>query len=153
MDVNEHLQEGQDAAWSLKDLCDDLAPRKLGERDVATLQSVLRDLGRLEQKLVGIRDKRKRDKGDEPEPQSNGSRSTAPAPPGPHTPRIPLFELVARTLDVLAEIDLADGEVSAAADDVLRELGVSLEERAEAYAAVCRLPGEEAEACDRYVET
>jgi len=70
-----------------------------------------------------------------------------------HKPRMPLFELVARTLDVLAEIDLADGEVSAAADDVLRELGVSLEERAEAYAAVCRLLGEEAEACDRFVET
>lgn len=77
--MNEHLQAVQDAAWSLKDLCDDLAPRKLGERDVATLQSVLRDLGRLEQKLVGIRDKRKRDKGDEPEPQSNGSSSTEPA--------------------------------------------------------------------------
>ncbi len=58
--MNEYLQAVQDAAWNLKDLCDDLAPRKLSERDAAALQSVQRDLGRLEAKLIAIRDKRKR---------------------------------------------------------------------------------------------
>lgn len=68
--MNEHLRAVQDAAWSLKDVCDDLAPRKLSANDIATLQSVLRDLGRLEAKLVGIRDKRKRGgDADEPEQQ------------------------------------------------------------------------------------
>lgn len=58
--MNKDLEAVQDAAWLLKDLCDDLAPRKLSAGDLATLQSVKRDLGRLENKLVGIRDKRKR---------------------------------------------------------------------------------------------
>lgn len=58
--MNADLQAVQDKAWDLKDACDDLAARKLSANDIATLQSVKRDLGRLEAKLVGIRDKRKR---------------------------------------------------------------------------------------------
>jgi len=50
----------QDAAWSIKDVCDDLVLRKLGARDRAVLASVERDLGRLHQRLVDVRDKRKR---------------------------------------------------------------------------------------------
>ncbi len=62
--MNEQLRAVQDKAWSLKDLCDDLAARKLSERDVAAFESLGRDLDRLAAKLVGIRDKRKRGSGE-----------------------------------------------------------------------------------------
>lgn len=58
--MNEHLQAVQDAAWNVKDACDDIAARKLGERDCAVLDSVKRDLDRLLGRIVAIRDKRKR---------------------------------------------------------------------------------------------
>lgn len=68
--MNADLQAVQDKAWDLKDACDDLAARKLSANDVATLQSVKRDLCRLEAKLVGIRDKRKRGGSEDEQPES-----------------------------------------------------------------------------------
>ncbi len=50
----------QNKAWDVKDICDDLLTRTLGAKDLAALESVLRDLERLAQKLIGIRDRRKR---------------------------------------------------------------------------------------------
>lgn len=63
--MNPELMKLQDAFYSLKDLCDELAPRKLGQGDVFTLQSVQRDVDRLQTKLVAIRDKRKRETAEE----------------------------------------------------------------------------------------
>lgn len=67
--MNPNLLSVQDKAWSIKDICDSLEPRKLSQADLATLDSIGRDLDRLQAKLVGIRDKRKRDKA---EPAGNG---------------------------------------------------------------------------------
>lgn len=61
-----------------------------------------------------------------------------------------LYELVQRMTAVLDRIDEADGEVDDAAGAELDALAESLEERAEAFAAVCRALNEEAGACDRF---
>lgn len=61
-----------------------------------------------------------------------------------------LFELVQRMTAVLARIDEAEGEVDAAAGAELDACAESLEERVEAFAAVCRTLKEEAEACARF---
>ena len=66
--IDPELQAVQNAAWDLKDLTDDIAWRKLSERDKSMLQSVERDLRRLIAKVDTIQHKRKRDKADD----SNG---------------------------------------------------------------------------------
>ena len=58
--IDPELQAVQNAAWDLKDLTDDIAWRKLSERDKAMLQSVERDLRRLIAKVDTIQHKRKR---------------------------------------------------------------------------------------------
>jgi len=50
----------EDAAWRLKEAASDLYGRSLSGPDKAALASVLRDLARLQERVVAIRDKRKR---------------------------------------------------------------------------------------------
>lgn len=50
----------EDAAWKLKESASDLYGRSLSGPDKAALASVLRDLARLQERVVAIRDKRKR---------------------------------------------------------------------------------------------
>jgi len=50
----------EDAAWNLKDVAADLVGRTLSDTDQATLASVLRDLERLRDRLVDVRDRRRR---------------------------------------------------------------------------------------------
>lgn len=54
-----------DKVWDFKGVCEDLEPRAISEPDAVTIASVSRDLDRLALRLVGIRDKRKRDKSDD----------------------------------------------------------------------------------------
>lgn len=54
-----------DKVWEFKGCCEDLEPRAISEPDAVTIASVSRDLDRLASRLVGIRDKRKRDKSDD----------------------------------------------------------------------------------------
>lgn len=72
--MNEHLRQLQDKAWDLKELMDELAPRKLTDADIATVQSVQRDLDRLHLKLITLRDKYK---------ARGRKKSNAPAAPAP----------------------------------------------------------------------
>lgn len=53
----------EDAAWDVKDLAADLYGRALSGPDKAALASVQRDLERLRERLVAVRDKRKRSNG------------------------------------------------------------------------------------------
>lgn len=82
---NPEVRAVEDAAWSLKDVAADLDGRSLSAPDKAALGSVLRDLQRLTDRLVAVRDKRKRGNGaaeaqqqqfDEPEP-THASEKTA----------------------------------------------------------------------------
>jgi hypothetical protein len=58
----------EDAAWNVKDCAADLYGRVLSGPDKAALASVLRDLQRLHERLIGVRDKRKRGNGAVAEP-------------------------------------------------------------------------------------
>ncbi len=50
----------EDAAWNVKDAAADLDGRALSDADKATLASVQRDLERLLERLVEVRDRRRR---------------------------------------------------------------------------------------------
>lgn len=50
----------EDAAWNVKDCAADLFGRALSDTDKAVLASVQRDLDRLLERLVEIRDRRRR---------------------------------------------------------------------------------------------
>lgn len=50
----------EDAAWNLKDVAADLIGRALTESDLAVLASVRRDLERLHERMVEVRDRRRR---------------------------------------------------------------------------------------------
>lgn len=50
----------EDAAWELKDTAADLFDRPLSDADRAVLASVQRDLARLHERLVEVRDRRRR---------------------------------------------------------------------------------------------
>jgi hypothetical protein len=67
--IDPELQAVQDAAWNIKDLCDDISWRTLSQRDKAMLASVKRDLDRLHAKIDTIQNKRKRSSEDS---DSNG---------------------------------------------------------------------------------
>jgi hypothetical protein len=58
--IDPDLQSVQDLAWSIKDACDDLSLKKISGPDRAALQSVERDLKRMLDRVLAIRDKRKR---------------------------------------------------------------------------------------------
>jgi hypothetical protein len=66
--------------------------------------------------------------------------------------RRPLFDVIADTLALLAEIDLAEGEVNDQQAARLDALASDLDERAESYAAVHRTLESEAEACERLAQ-
>lgn len=53
----------EDAAWDIKDVAADLTARVLSAPDKAALGSALRDLERIRERLVAVRDKRKRGNG------------------------------------------------------------------------------------------
>lgn len=61
----------EDTAWNIKDTAADFYGRSLSGPDKSALASVLRDLQRLHERLVAVRDKRKR---------SNGAAVEEPAP-------------------------------------------------------------------------
>jgi hypothetical protein len=71
--VNQELRELQDEVWAIKGVCEDLEPRKISKPDSVTLASVKRDLERSKQRLVAMRDKRKRTTDDEPETTNESS--------------------------------------------------------------------------------
>lgn len=54
------VRELEDLAWSVKDTVADFYHRALSANDKATLASAQRDLERIKDRLVGLRDKRKR---------------------------------------------------------------------------------------------
>jgi hypothetical protein len=60
--VIEHIEVRavEDAAWSVKDCAADLFGRALTDADRAVLASVQRDLERLHERLVEVRDRRRR---------------------------------------------------------------------------------------------
>lgn len=60
---NPEVRAVEDAAWTVKDTAADLYGRSLSGPDKAALGSVLRDLERLTERLVAVRDKRKRANG------------------------------------------------------------------------------------------
>lgn len=62
-DDNPEVRALEDAAWTLKDTAADLQSRKLSGPDKAVVASVLRDLQRLRERVVAVRDKRKRGNG------------------------------------------------------------------------------------------
>jgi hypothetical protein len=64
-----------------------------------------------------------------------------------------LFAIVEHGLELLAELDEAEGEVSDELGSALDVLAVDITGRAEAYAAVARMLEAEADACERFVET
>lgn len=72
---NPEVRAVEDAAWDVKDTASDLYGRVLSGPDKAALASVLRDLERLHERLVGVRDKRKR----------NGAADVQPAIEEPAT--------------------------------------------------------------------
>ena len=57
---NTDVRAVEDAAWNIKDIASDMYGRVLSDRDKATLASVLRDLERTAERMVGLRDKRRR---------------------------------------------------------------------------------------------
>jgi hypothetical protein len=61
-----------------------------------------------------------------------------------------LYDIVQQVVSLLEEIDVADGEITPEVGARLDALFASREEKIDAYAAVCRLFIEEAEACKRY---
>jgi hypothetical protein len=62
----------EDAAWDLKDAAADVVGRLLSDTDRATLASVQRDLARLLERVVDVRDRRRRRR-------SNGAADAEPA--------------------------------------------------------------------------
>lgn len=63
-----------------------------------------------------------------------------------------LFDIVKAGLDLLAELDEAEGEVTDALGIKLDELAKSITDKAEAYKAVAMALDFEADACDRFAE-
>lgn len=63
--TNEHpeVRAVEDMAWECKDAAADLYGRALSGPDKAALGSALRDLERIRDRLVAVRDKRKRGNG------------------------------------------------------------------------------------------
>lgn len=53
----------EDLAWDVKDLAADFYPRALSGPDKAAIASATRDLERIRDRLVAVRDKRKRGNG------------------------------------------------------------------------------------------
>lgn len=67
---NAEVRAVEDSAWNVKDCAADLFGRPLSDADRAVLASVQRDLERLHERLVEIRDRRRRRRnGAAPEPQ------------------------------------------------------------------------------------
>jgi hypothetical protein len=72
----------EDAAWNVKDVAADLFGKPLTDADLAVLASVRRDLERLHERLVDVRDRRRRKRNgvpavaaadDQPEPQETAT--------------------------------------------------------------------------------
>ena len=62
-DENPEVRAVEDAAWNVKDCAADLFGRALSDTDRAVLASVQRDLERLHERLVEVRDRRRRRRG------------------------------------------------------------------------------------------
>jgi hypothetical protein len=69
--VTGEVRAVEDAAWSVKDAAADLDGRALSDTDKAALASVHRDLERLHERLVEVRDRRRRKR-------SNGTTEAEP---------------------------------------------------------------------------
>lgn len=67
----------------------------------------------------------------------------------PSTPRPSLLSIVEAMQVILQRVDESDGEMDDATAAEFDALGLTLDEKAEAIAAVCRMEEEAAEACDR----
>lgn len=67
-------------------------------------------------------------------------------------PKHTLFEIIDRVQEIVARAHEAAGEITAEDAAELDALNLSIEEKAEAYAAVWRMRREEAEACERMAE-
>ena len=80
---NPEVRAVEDAAWDIKDCAADLFGRPLSDADKAALGSVQRDLARLLERLVEVRDRRRRKRSgatasdaapdEQPEPQETAS--------------------------------------------------------------------------------
>jgi hypothetical protein len=78
---NPEVRDLEDAAWNVKDCAADLFGRPLSDSDRAVLASVQRDLERLHERLIEVRDRRRRKRSNgaaEPEP-ANDSMPVEPA--------------------------------------------------------------------------